>query len=150
MEITYHKVQTEVSDFKKNRKTQEADMFLKLEKDLKNKRYNIELVTSKGIMNCTSFFHGDDNLSIKTVLDENEMILSEGRALDTNYRDVVFSRSMPNKDIYVEAYQFDVNQTGVSLKIVKDQNSNDVLATVKEINIDISKEDFEKEKALIS
>ena len=84
------------------------------------------------------------------VLDENEMILSEGRALDTNYRDVVFSRSMPNKDIYVEAYQFDVNQTGVSLKIVKDQNSNDVLATVKEINIDISKEDFEKEKALIS
>ncbi len=147
VDTSFARIETEVSDYRSSTKKKEQDMFGKLVKNLSEDKMEIELLTFKGIINCTSKISGPDKLDIITVLnDENETVMSETRALNTEYKESVSRRVIPENGVFIDAVQVEIDDRTMSLKIVKEEKSGDIMAVVKEIHIPISEEQYLEQK----
>lgn len=145
-DISFVRIETEISDYKTSSKKKEQDMFGKLIKKLSVDKMEIELLTDKGIINCTSKISGSDKLDITTVLnDENQTIMSVSRALDKNYKELVSKRTISENGVYIDGIQVELEDRTLSLKIVKQEKSDEVLAVVKEQHFPITEVEYLKQ-----
>lgn len=145
--ILYAKIVTEVSDYRAGTKRKEEDMFGMLSKKLDESKIDIELLTFKGVLNFTSKLEGPDNLDITTILDDgSNKVMNETRALNRDYKESVGKRRIPENGVIVDAVQVEIDDKTLSIKIIKEEKSGDILAVVKELHIPISKEEYQEKK----
>jgi hypothetical protein len=148
VEISYARIETEISDYRSGTKKKEEDMFGMLTKKLTENKMEIELLTFKGVINCTSKIEGLEKLDITTVLsDGSEKVMSETRALNHEYRESVGKRGIPENGVVVDAVQVEIDDRTMSLKIVKEEKSGNVMAVLKEIHIPISEIEYLEQKS---
>ncbi len=143
IEITYARIETEISDYRSGVKTKEQDIYGKLSKNIVENKIDIELITSRGVINCTSLIGGDDKLDLTTILNDGSgIVMSRTRALNTDYRESVSKRALPENGIYVDAVQVEIDDRTMSLKIIKEEKSGEVLAIVKEVHFAITEGEY--------
>lgn len=150
-DITYSRVETEVCDYRTGSKRKEQDMYVMLSKKLFEDKMELELLTSKGIINCTSKIKGKDKLDIITILDDDSnTIMSETRAFNTDYKESVSRRVISDGGVIVDGVQVEINNQIVAIKTVREESSRSVLAVVTEIATPISEEEYLEKKRLFS
>ena len=147
-ELSFVRIETEISDYRTGTKKKEEDMFGMLVKRVDKNLMEIELLTIKGVINCISKLEGPNKLDITTILaDGSEKVLSESRALNRDYRESVGKRAIPENGVIVDAVQVEIDNRTMSLKVVREEKTGNVMAVVKEIHNPISMDEYIEHKS---